>query len=100
MFDKLLEQIEQKKAQIQKDLNNIVVEADAEGGLVKVKASGNKKILSIEIDDSLLKDKETLEDLVIVAVNKAIEKSEAVYEKQMASIAGDMVPGMKNMFGM
>jgi len=100
MFDKLLEQIEQKKAQIQKELNNVVVEAEAEGGLVKVKASGNKKILSIEISDSIINDKETMEDLIIVAVNRAVEKAELVYEKQMASIAGDMVPGMKNMFGM
>lgn len=100
MFNKLLEQVEQRKAEIVKSLNSVTVEADAEGGLVKVKANGNKKIISIEISDEIMSDRESLEDLIIVAINRAIEKSEKVFDESMKSVAGELVPDMKSMFGM
>ncbi len=100
MFDKLLEQVEQKKNDIQKDLAKVTIEAEAENGLVKVKANGNKKILSIDISNEIIDDKEAMEDLIIVAVNRAVEKSEKVFEEAMNGVAGEMIPGMKNMFGM
>jgi len=77
-------------------LEKIRVETESEDGLVKVTSNGNRRIINIEINDELLKEKETFEDMLIVTVNKAIEKSEKINEEEMGRIAGDMIPGLGN----
>ena len=100
MFDKLMSQMQEQAEEIKKKLDNTVVEAEAENGLIKVKATGNKKILSIEISDDIINDKEALEDLLIVAINKTLEKAEEVSQKETGAMAKDMLPGgFGNMFG-
>lgn len=99
MFDKLMSQMESQTNEIKKKLDNITVEADAENGLVKVIATGNKKIINISISDEILNDKETVEDLIIVAVNKAILKAEEIHEKEMGSVAKNMLPDLNGLFG-
>ena len=100
MFDKLMSQMQEQAEEIKKKLDNTVVEAEAENGLIKVKATGNKKILSVEISDDIINDKETLEDLLIVAINKTLEKAEEVSQKETGTMAKDMLPGgFGNMFG-
>jgi len=100
MFDKLMSQMQEQAEEIKKKLDNTVVEAEAENGLIKVKATGNKKILSVEISDDIINDKEALEDLLIVAINKTLEKAEEVSQKETGAMAKDMLPGgFGNMFG-
>ncbi len=79
-----------------KRLNGIYVDAEAENGLVKVTMNGNKKITNLSISETLIdgKDKDAIEDLVIMAINKAIEKAEKVYESEMQNVAKGMLPGM------
>jgi DNA-binding YbaB/EbfC family protein len=85
--------------EMKKKLENMFVEAEAENGLIKVTATGNKRITNISINDEIISDKEALEDLIIVAVNKAIVKAEELHEKEMGSIAQNMLPGFGNIFG-
>ena len=100
MFDKLFE-AQQKAGEVKKRLDGITVSGDAEGGLIKVTANGNKVIQSISIDEEFLKtaDKEELEELLVVAVNKALVQAENVSQSEMAALTKDMFGGLGNMFG-
>jgi len=93
-----LQEMQQQTEKIKKRLDTISVEGEAENGLIKVVATANKKITSITIDDRLMSegDKEQIEDLMMVAINKAIEKAENVSNAEMAGAAKGMLPG----FGM
>ena len=100
MFDKLFE-AQQKAGEVKKRLDGITVSGTAEGGKITVTANGNKVIQSINIDDEFLKsaDKEELEELLIVAINKALVQAENVSQSEMAALTKDMLGGMGNLFG-
>ena len=69
----------------------------AGGGVVKVRINGKKEILSVEIDPEVIDpdDPETLQDLIVAAVNEAIKKVEAISQEEMQKITGSMsIPGM------
>jgi DNA-binding YbaB/EbfC family protein len=80
---KMLRQVQQmqgRMAQLQKELETDTVSASAGGGAVTVVATGTQKLVSVRIDPEAAGDAEMLQDLVVAAVNEAMEKS-----KQMAS---------------
>ena len=95
MFDKLL-QVQQKAEEIKKRLDNVAVTGEAEGGKIKVTANGNKLITAIEIEPSFLSsaDKEELEELLAVAINKAIEQAENAHQSEMQAMSQDMLGGL------
>ncbi len=93
MFDKLMSQMQEQAEEIKKKLKTTVVEAETENGSVKVKATADKKILSVEISDEIVGDKEAVEDLIIVAVNKALEKAEEISQKETGNLAKNILPG-------
>ncbi len=101
MFDKILE-AQQKAGEVKKRLDAITVTGTAEGGKVSVNANGNKKILSINIAEELVQeaDKEQLEDLILIAVNKAIEQAENVSQSEMAAMTQQMLGGMGGLGGL
>ncbi len=68
--------------------------ADAENGLVKVVSNGNRKITSIEISPEIMNDREQVEELTLIAVNRALEKAEKVAESEMQGIAKGILPGL------
>ena len=103
MFDKIME-AQQKAGEVKKRLDAISVTGSAEGGKITVQANGNKVIQSVTIDEAFLKDadKEELEELMVIAVNKALEQAESVNQSEMAAMAGAMFGGMGglgNLFG-
>ena len=80
MFDKLniqdaLNTFSQKAKELQDESGAVEFTAKSGGGLIKVTANGNSEVIDIEIDDSLLSDKESLQILLISAVNDAIKSS-------------------------
>lgn len=91
-----LQEMKQKSEEVKNRLDTISVTAEVEDGLVKVICTANKKIQSIQIDDQLIQenDKEQIEELTLLAVNRAIEKAEKVAEAEMAGVARGMMPGM------
>lgn len=106
MFDIMgkMQEAQKQMEETKKQLSNIYVDAEAEGGLVKVTSDCNQKITNIEISEELLKtdDKSEVEDLIIVAINKALEKAKAKNEEEMAKVAQGMMPnlgGLGKMFG-
>ena len=91
-----LQEMQKKSEEIKKRLDTISVQGEAENGLVKVISNGNRKISSISINEELIKsgDKEQIEDLCILAMNRALENAEKVYEAEMKEVAKGMLPGM------
>ncbi|MFB9841420.1 YbaB/EbfC family nucleoid-associated protein [Mucilaginibacter ginsenosidivorans] len=100
MFDKLYE-AKQKADEVKKRLDGLTVMGSAEGGKIKVTSNGNKVIQSIMIDEDFLKDadKEELEELLALAVNKALEQAENVSQSEMAALSQQMFGGLGGMFG-
>lgn len=81
---------------VQKRLEKEVVEGSAGGGMVKAKASGSQQILSLELTEAAVKeDREMLQDLIVAAVNNALEKSKALTQQRVGSLLppGLMGPG-------
>lgn len=73
-FQKMMQQAQQmqfKLQEMQEKLADIEVEGQSGGGMVKVRMTCKGDVTALEIDPSLLNDKETLEDLVIAAFNSA-----------------------------
>ncbi len=102
MFGDLLGNVQQQQEEMRKKLATISVTADAGDGAVKVTASANREILDISIDRSKLdwEDVEQVQDLVLAAVNnaleKAVEKEQAETQKLLSQM---MPPGMGGLFG-
>lgn len=95
MFDKLF-QAQQKAQEIKARLDNISVSAEAEGGKVRVVATANKEIKEIVINEDLFKegDKEQIEDLLLVALNKVLAQAENVSQTEMQAATQDMLGGL------
>ena len=100
MFDKLME-AQQKAGEIKKRLDAITVSGTAEGGKITVTANGNKVVQSVQIDSDFLAsaDKEEVEELLVVAINKAMEQAENISQSEMAAMTKDMLGGLGDMFG-
>ena len=92
---------QQKAGEMKKRLDAVSVTGTAEGGKITVIANGNKVIQSINIDGEFLKeaDKEELEELLIVALNKALEQAENVSQSEMAAMTQQMFGGLGGLFG-
>ena len=95
MFDKLME-AQQKAGEVKKRLDAISVSGVAEGGKITVTANANKVVQSIHIDSAFLADadKEEIEELLVVAINKALEQAENISQSEMAAMTKDMFGGL------
>ena len=87
-----LQRMQQQMAEAQEKLAQETVTATAGGGAVKVTMTGDQKCQSVEIDPALLKDVEAemLQDLVLTAVNLALDKSRELQEQKMGPLAGGL----------
>ena len=76
-------------------------EVSCGGGVIDVRINGKKEVLSVKLAEEIVDpdDIETLEDLIVAAVNEAIKKVESDAQEEMAKITGSMgLPGMPGMF--
>jgi len=90
---KMLRQVQQmqdKMSKVQADLETETVEASAGGGAVRVVASGTQKVVSVTIDPEAASDTEMLQDLVVAAVNEAMEKSKQLAASKMQAVASGL----------
>ena len=94
MFGKISD-LQSKMKEAQERLSEVIVEADAGGGMVTVKANGKREVLQINVDRDVIDpdDKEMLEDLIVAGVNKALEKAEAAGKEKMQEVYKDILPG-------
>ncbi len=94
---KQAQKLQKKMLKMQEELKTKTVEATAGGGMVKVIANGGQKIESIAIEKEVVdpEDIEMLEDLVMAAVNDALNKSQEMVSSQMNKLTGGMnIPGL------
>ena len=89
---KQAQKMQEEMAEKQAELEEREYEVAAGGGVINVKINGKKEILSVKIDPEVIDpdDAETLEDLIVAAVNEAIKKVEAVSAAEMQKITGSM----------
>ena len=96
---KAAETIQSQMGEAQAKLDNIEVEGNAGGGVVKVRATARGRIIGVHIDESLMKpeEKQMVEDLVVAAFNDARDKADRKSGEEMQKIQGGMglPPGFK-----
>jgi nucleoid-associated protein EbfC len=87
-----LQKLQQQMAEAQEQLTKESVSATAGGGAVKVTMSGDQKCQAVEISADLLKeaDAEMLQDLVLTAVNLALDKSRELQEQRMGPLTSGL----------
>ena len=98
---KQAQKMQEDMAALQEDLDSREYDVSAGGGVVNVKINGKKEILSVKLAEEIVdpEDIETLEDLIVAAVNEAIKKVEATAAAEMQSITGAMgLSGMPGLF--
>lgn len=95
MFDKLLA-AQQKAEEVKKRLDNISVTGDVENGAIKVIANANKVVKSMEIKEEFFAetDREGLEELIVVAVNKALAQADSIAQAEQAAMTQEMLNSM------
>jgi len=93
----LMKQAQKMQADMQKaqeEMANIEVTGQAGGGLVSVTMTCRHDVKRVTIDDSVMDDKEMLEDLVAAAVNDAVRQVEKTVEERMSGVTSGMgLPG-------
>lgn len=93
---KQAQQMQAKMATLQNELAGRVIEASA-GGVVKVKVNGKQELLEIKIDKDCVdpNDVESLEELVLTAVNNGLKESQDMVQQAMSKVTGGMnIPGL------
>ncbi len=86
------------KAEATKErLKTVLIDEQSSDGLLKVTTTASGRIKDISVDDSLLKDKEQLEDYLTLVINKALEKSQEIHDTEMAAVAKDGMPDIPGM---
>lgn len=93
---KKLEEAQQRVAETKKRLDTVLVDEVVDGKL-SVTLTANREVKSIEVDPALLSDKEELEDYLIIALNKALQKAGDIHEKEMAIAAKTGMPNIPGM---
>ena len=93
------QKMQEDMAALQEELDAREYDISAGGGVVGVKINGKKEILSISLAPEVVDpdDIETLEDILVAAVNEAIKRVEDTNSEEMSKITGN-IPGMPGMF--
>ena len=94
---KQAQQMQKNMQQAQAELATMEVEGAAGSGMVKVTMSCSHEVRRVSLDDSVLSDKETLEDMIVLAMNDAVKQVAAITEQRMSGFGAGMglPPGMK-----
>lgn len=87
------QQMQSRAAHVEKELDSVTVEASAGGSAVTVVATGAGRIVSVHIDPAAAGDAEMLQDLVVAAVNEALQRGKKLAQDRMAAELG-LPPGL------
>jgi len=88
---KQLKEAGEKMQDVQKQLEKLIAEGEAGGGMVRAKVNGRQKLLELVIDPEIMDDVDMVQDLVVAAVNKALESSSQLAQNEISKAAGGMI---------
>lgn len=94
---KMIQQMQNRMAKIQQELEETIVEGSAGGGVVVARVSGSKEFQGIKIDPSAVDpdDVEMLEDLITAAIQDAMTKATDLSADKLGALTGGMkIPGL------
>ena len=94
---KMIQQMQNRLAKIQQELEETTVEGTAGGGVIRAEVTGQRALKSIKIDPSAVDpdDVEMLEDLVVAAVQDSMDRAQKLAEDKMSALTGGMrIPGL------
>lgn len=89
-----LQETQTKVEETKKRLSTITIQEKTSDDLLKITITADREIKNLEIDDELLKDKDQLEDYLILTLNKAIKKASDLYEGELAKVAREGMPNI------
>lgn len=101
MFDmmKMMGKMKEVQAKIKEAQDNLVhlrAEGESGAGMVKATVNGKKELIGLDIDNDLLKpdDKEVMQDLIVAAVNKAIQEMDVKAKEEIKKSTDGMLPNI------
>ncbi len=92
-----LRQLQEEMARAQESLGDEVVRVSVGGGAVQMTMTGHQRLQSVQIEPDILtpEDVEMLQDLILAAVNEAMERSQQLASERMGALTGGLnVPGL------
>jgi nucleoid-associated protein EbfC len=94
-----MKELQARMKEAQEQLGTLTESAESGAGLVRVTVNGHKKVVDLRIDADLVKpeDKEMLEDLVVAAVNKALETIEPKIKEHLQKSTEGLLPNIPGM---
>jgi hypothetical protein len=93
MMNKIKE-TEAKVEETKKRLDTVMIDEKSSDGLLKVTVTANREIKNIEVSEELLKDKDQLEDYLVLTMNKAINRASQVNEDELGAVAREGMPNI------
>lgn len=101
MFDMMkmmgkMKEVQAKVKEAQENLVHIKVTGESGGGMVKATVNGKKELVNLDIDQDLVKpdDREMLQDLIVAAVNKALQEVEVLAKEELKKSTEGMLPNI------
>ena len=98
---KQAQQLQSKMAKMQEELGEKTVETSAGGGMVTAVANGKQELVSLRIEQEVIDpdDAEMLQDLIMAAVNDALNRAKEMMNEEMGKLTQGMnLPGMPGLF--
>ena len=97
-MEAMMKQAQAMQQKMQKEMDELSIEASAGGGVVTVQMKGNHELVALKIDPEAVKegDVEMLQDMIVAAVNEGNRK---VGEAMKGKLGGMLPPGLGNLFG-
>jgi len=92
-----IKETQAKVEETKKRLDTVLIDENSSDNLLKITLTANREIKNISIDDSLLEDKEQLEDYLILTLNKAIKKASNINDVELGAVAKDGMPDIPGM---
>jgi nucleoid-associated protein EbfC len=96
-LQQMMGQVKKMQEQMQKQMEELRVEASAGGGMIQARMNGQKHLLELKIDPEAVKDAdvEMLQDLILAAVNECARKVDDELQNKLGGMAGGLnIPGL------